>query len=110
MRSLVSFGANSQAAAGFNGASEMTDIASLRLPPQHIKPIPTGRTPDGTFGIGDDWFESIVSFTSFETADDSVPPPRKPMPFARETARARGAVAMILIGAEVMRGKDIHGY
>jgi hypothetical protein len=44
-----------------------------------------------------------------ERVSRSVPTSRKPRPCERETDRARSSWAMRRIGAEVMRGKVVHG-
>lgn len=46
-------GAKSQAAAGFRVSARRTERAWARSAPQHMKPMPTGRMPDGVLGIGE---------------------------------------------------------
>lgn len=60
--------------------------------------------------MGEAWRAVAVSLRRGEKEERSVPPPRKPSPPAWETATARGEVAINRMGAEAMRGVEVHGY
>lgn len=65
--------------------------------------------PGGTLGIGEDCKDALASLRRKESSDASVPTPRKPRPWERETAKAREACAIRRIGAHVMSGIVVHG-
>lgn len=102
-------GANSQAAAGFDGADEKTERAAERSTPQQMKPTPMERTSVGLVEIGDDLRMDEASLSQGESLVISVPIPRNPRPPARDTSIARGGVAMSRIGAEATKGLVDHG-
>ena len=87
---------------------------AVRSAPQVRKPIPRGRTSLSArlVGKGLVWRMEMASRRFDSSSETSQPAARKPRPPARETERARGAVAMGTMGAEIMtgdwsQGKDV---
>jgi hypothetical protein len=86
----------------------MTKRAVERSAPQHMKPTPMERICGGVFTIGEEWRAVAASLRRDGNVEMSVPSPKKPSQPAFETATARGEVAIKLIGAEDMRGVEVH--
>jgi hypothetical protein len=86
----------------------MTETAVESSVPQHMKPTPTGKMPDGVFGMKVDWREVAASLRRDEKVERSVPAPRNPSPPALDTAAARADVEIKRMGAEATRGVEVH--
>lgn len=98
-------GAKSHAAQGFSTEDLIVEKVSGREAPQQINPTPIGRIPEGVFGIEELEREILHSSRREERLVTSVPRPRNPTPWARDTARASSDCAIRRIGAEVIRGE-----
>ena len=109
-RSAACRGAKSHAAAGLRGADSITDIAVARSAPQQMNPTPIGKISCGVWLIGNFSIEDVASLRRVEKLLRSVPEPMNPRPPARETASAKVEVDIDRIGAETMKGPEIHGY
>ena len=110
-RSEGVLGAKSQIAAGLEVMEVRIWMVAERDAPQQMKPMPMGRILGGVLGMGEVSREEMISWSKEDRVETSVPAPRNPRPWERETDNVREEVEIRRMGAETMRGWvwEVHG-